>query len=1575
MKTNNRFFLSVLLVMLLGVIAWGASTPERSAVWQSEAGKSFAGWADKLQIPSADLGEVSAGDVLVVRISEINPETSWPQVHLRQYAGAVFDPAKSKSVKGMTAPCEISFELDQAAADAANSQGLSIAGIGFSTDLVAIEKAVPEEPGGEDEEPVEVEVRKTLWSGEQIVAGWSGAQTFTASDCKEFRSGDKILVSVSAISGESSQVDIRNGAGWGNFTPGLNEVVTGRETPLTVSFTLTDEVVNMIKSNGMVVTGCNFTFTKVEHVTTQLTLPSTAKGNEARTVWSGSQPISWVSGSSSSVLVAAGDLGKIAEGNVIRVYYADMKPGGVGRMLANWTALSGQSNATLLGARYYEYVLSAENAEALSANGLRISGNNYTLKRVDVIDPARKYLVGGEIDRSDIKAWEKGESPKISVDLLNNESIDLDVIVEVDVDRDSYEDWCEKAETVTLKAGEAKKVTIPFDLEAGFYNLNVYVNGDNVCSYVIGCDPKGVVSAPDANLAEIKAYWDNELEILKGIPVDAELVEIPSASTANRTVYLVRMKSTPDTYGGEPVEIRGFYAEPTGEGSYPAIIQYQGTDGGTSSIVPINGDDNIGWCELVISTRGQMLNNRKPEECEWAWMDPAYDDDRAASGSNKIDYYAHGLNDREKHYYRGANVDCIRAIDFIESRSKVNPDNIFAVGGSQGGSFVYVAAALGGGRIRACAPSITGHSDFRDGSKIVNWPKSVFDAYLSANPSVTEAELYDFLSLYDVMNLAAFVECPVITSFSLQDRTDPPHINVAPFNNVPRGKVGEDDLKYVVNPFLGHGTAADWKSRYMEFFNSYRNDLIPTDPDEDLNLWKGECVTGNWEGYQVIGADLFASVKAGDYLTVEVSEAGDGACLMLNNGSWSNLVDADSKVPAAGETVEFLITPDMLAELKNGGVVVKGCNMTFVSVDIKRGTEITPEDPDAPVRRLWTGNSEIDWNTGSYVSVAASKFDNVAVGETLRFVYACVAPGAQGHLNCGWSSEGKEVELPGASDYLQLNSMSYSVVVTEEMLAAVRAGGLNVLGVGHVLSEVQAIDYSRLPDVEIMFDRNSIKHFNGDEKPSVRVAVKNPGDVDADIDLLLSLRHDDYRVHEEYGFWSKTVSVAAGQTSDAVYELDVEPGVYHLVLSGNYREVAAANIAYELEQVESPVDAGGDFEDFWSDAMAELAGVAPEYKMTRLNDYSTSERTVYLVEMKSVADMAGDPKASGYTPVTVRGYYAEPNAPGKYQAVVTYQGYDSNPETQQYIPYGGSNPGRIDFVLSTRGQGINNRGEYKAENEYYGDWFMFGFGNRDSFYYRGAYMDAVRAFDFVSSREKADTDNIFGEGHSQGGALTYAAAALVAMRNNSGIGRLAGVSFNSIAPAIPFMGDFPDYFRIGAWPSTQAYAWLNSQSEVSEEEMYAFLSYFDTKNLASYLDCHVISAVGLQDETCPPHTNVAPFNVASQTPGLDMVLIVNPELGHQVDASWDSDVNAFFEKHLKSSIPTSVDGIVADQDAVIVKAEGRTITVCGDFAGGVRVVDVCGRTVYQGNDHVIRLSASGVFIVEAGGSVCKVLLR
>ena len=199
-------------------------------------------------------------------------------------------------------------------------------------------------------------------------------------------------------------------------------------------------------------------------------------------------------------------------------------------------------------------------------------------------------------------------------------------------------------------------------------------------------------------------------------------------------------------------------------------------------------------------------------------------------GRNKYgyDFYSYGWGDMRKHYYRNAYLDCVRAVDFVKSRDKVDQDAIFAAGGSQGGCFTYVAAGLTQA-FRAIAPSITGHADFTDGMRIVNWPRQKF---LDAQEALgwTDEERDAFNSYFDTMNFAKWVTCPVITSFSLQDTTDPAHTNIAPYNLLQNAE--KADNRYIINPFLGHGTPGDWTQTYMDFFENYVGTKIPTGINE-----------------------------------------------------------------------------------------------------------------------------------------------------------------------------------------------------------------------------------------------------------------------------------------------------------------------------------------------------------------------------------------------------------------------------------------------------------------------------------------------------------------------------------------------------------------------------------------------------------------------------------------------------------------------------------------------------------------------------------------------------------------------
>jgi hypothetical protein len=110
------------------------------------------------------------------------------------------------------------------------------------------------------------------------------------------------------------------------------------------------------------------------------------------------------------------------------------------------------------------------------------------------------------------------------------------------------------------------------------------------------------------------------------------------------------------------------------------------------------------------------------------------------------------------------------------------------------------------------------------------------------------------------------------------------------------------------------------------------------------------------------------------------------------------------------------------------------------------------------------------------------------------------------------------------------------------------------------------------------------------------------------------------------------------------------------------------------------------------------------------------------------------------------------------------------------------------------------------------------------------------------------------------------------------------------------MGDFPDYFEIVNWP---AYVARENQGNLNDDEMYAFLSYFDTKNLATLIskETAVIATIGVQDNVCPPHTNIAPYNNLAE--GTVKEISFNPENAHQVADDWYTVyMNYFLSKYV-----------------------------------------------------------------------------
>ena len=316
----------------------------------------------------------------------------------------------------------------------------------------------------------------------------------------------------------------------------------------------------------------------------------------------------------------------------------------------------------------------------------------------------------------------------------------------------------------------------------------------------------------------------------------------------------------------------------------------------------------------------------------------------------------------------------------------------------------------------------------------------------------------------------------------------------------------------------------------------------------------------------------------------------------------------------------------------------------------------------------------------------------------------------------------------------------------------------------------------------------------------------------------------------------------------------LEPGFYEVRL----RDSVRWNIGVRPDAVVSAPDPQPDFWDFWTQTLAEMDAIPLEPTFTEIPAYSNDVRTCYEVRYPSWGGAI-----SG-------GILSVPVAEGKYPVYLQYMGYGAEPF--YFDP--SASPDRIDYLVSIRDQGIFRDTLFR--------WIDRGLAAKETFYYRGAFADAKRAVDFVTTLDKADTDHIVSMGESQGGALTFVAAAFDSR-------------IKAIAPAVPFLGDYPDYAKIVWWPVHEVFDQADADG-LDRDALMTMLTYFDVKNFAPRIHCPVYMAFGLQDPTCPPHTNFAIYNNLGTS---DKRYFCVPTCGHAMwqEPTWDAERAAFLKKY------------------------------------------------------------------------------
>jgi len=309
-------------------------------------------------------------------------------------------------------------------------------------------------------------------------------------------------------------------------------------------------------------------------------------------------------------------------------------------------------------------------------------------------------------------------------------------------------------------------------------------------------------------------------------------------------------------------------------------------------------------------------------------------------------------------------------------------------------------------------------------------------------------------------------------------------------------------------------------------------------------------------------------------------------------------------------------------------------------------------------------------------------------------------------------------------------------------------------------------------------------------------------------------------------------------------------------------------VGFEPNKIIPIVKDPTDFDAFWNKNKKDLQQVPLDSKLILMPEKSSALTNVFQVNIQNIEGSR------------LYGILCIPKKPGKYPAILNVPGAGIRP----YAPdLDMADKGAVVLSIGIHGIPVNldpivyNNLETGGLKGY----FFFNAEHKDRYYYKRVYMGCVRAIDFLVSIPETDTARIAVTGNSQGGALSVITAALD--------GRVKYIA--SIHPALC---DLPGYLagRAGGWPHI-----FNQQNEknFSIDSCKNALSYYDVVNFAKRLTAKSFFTWGFNDESCPPTSMHAAYNMVTSPKELSLYL----ETGHWIYPEQKTQVNNWIINVLK----------------------------------------------------------------------------
>lgn len=295
--------------------------------------------------------------------------------------------------------------------------------------------------------------------------------------------------------------------------------------------------------------------------------------------------------------------------------------------------------------------------------------------------------------------------------------------------------------------------------------------------------------------ADFDEYWERALAEMR--TVDQQLELVPSSFQAPHAecfdLYFTGVK-------GARIHVK--YVRPKNmETPHPAVVMFHGYSGHAGDWSEKLAYVSLGFSVLAMDCRGQGGTS---------------EDVGGVKGNTHHGHIIRGLNDHpDELLFRHIFLDTAQLAGIAMKLPEVDPERVYAAGGSQGGGLTIACAALEP-RVKKLAPIFPFLSDYKRtwdmdlDQEAYGELRTYFRYYDVLHQR--EHDVFEKLGYIDIQFLADRIRGEVMMSVGLMDTICPPSTQFAAYNKMNTMK------QLVIYPDFGHEYLPGSSDRTMQFF-------------------------------------------------------------------------------------------------------------------------------------------------------------------------------------------------------------------------------------------------------------------------------------------------------------------------------------------------------------------------------------------------------------------------------------------------------------------------------------------------------------------------------------------------------------------------------------------------------------------------------------------------------------------------------------------------------------------------------------------------------------------------------------